>query len=137
MDIQQLDNEILAAKEALKKLRQYKRLLLKIAAEKAEIATLETAPLGDTPPEAPITAVNDLDTTTPAQTDTTAPVPDSTPNPDNLVLFPHDDLSNLTIRQLKALASSHKIPRYGRLTKDQLIAALAVTFPLGGWGLAA
>lgn len=35
------------------------------------------------------------------------------------------DLSSLTIRELKALASEREIPGYGRMKKPELVAALA------------
>lgn len=62
-----------------------------------------------------------------ASTHTTIDVPVKV-IPDNIpaAIVPVDvnPLEQLTIRQLKKLASERKIPNYGRMTKAQLIAAL-------------
>ncbi len=129
-EITALDAKIAEAKTYLKKLRQYKRTLTTIQATEAEITALEAEPatikksliVQPAPPEAP----KSPETAPTIQTPIAAPEPTENRQETAAILpFPANDLSNLSIRQLKALAKSHKLPRYGSLTKAELITALS------------
>jgi hypothetical protein len=60
------------------------------------------------------------------------PVVEADPEPETAIAsnpsFP--DLASMTIRQLKALASQVKLPRYSSLTKSQLIVKLSQWEPI-------
>jgi hypothetical protein len=60
------------------------------------------------------------------------PVVEADPEPESAIAsnpsFP--DLASMTIRQLKALASQVKLPRYSSLTKSQLIVKLSQWEPI-------
>ena len=62
------------------------------------------------------------------------PVVEADPEPESAIAsnpsFP--DLASMTIRQLKALASQVKLPRYSSLTKSELIVKLSQWEPILG-----
>ena len=60
------------------------------------------------------------------------PVVEADPEPEAAIAFNPSvtDLASMTIRQLKALASQVKLPRYSSLTKSQLIVKLSQWEPI-------